>query len=513
LRPRPFFAPVPILAVPASTHRSQTSRTTGSSPTAASQDSRAERSDIAVRVPKPTDGGRTYSFRVRSGIRYSNGALVRPSDFRSSLERLLTMNRGQATAFDEIVGASACARGAGRCDLSRGMEADDRAGRVTIHLTGADPDFLHKLAGLAAVPTGTPIQRGRERPVPGTGPYRIAAVGPVEVRLTRNPYFRLWSPDARPDGYPDEIRFHFSDDASVRLGAMRRGEADWVASLPAGGLKGLLARFGSRVHTDPTPSTDFMFLNTRVPPFDDVRVRRALNYAVDRRRIVELAGGPLVAQPACQLLPPTVPGYGPSCRYTLAPNEAGTWIAPDLAKARALVGASGTRGMRVEVFAYEAGGRLERVDYARYFAKLLRRLGYRSSVRVISSIPGYFDYVGDSRNRVQIGTTGWFVDTPESFLRGLFSCPSFRTADRLNRNVSEFCNPRIDARMAAAAALQASDPVRARMLWTKVDEALTDRAVAVPLVHRSAVALVSERVGNYQYHPQLGTLFDQLWVE
>jgi peptide/nickel transport system substrate-binding protein len=395
----------------------------------------------------------------------------------------------------------------------RGIDADDRAGRVTVHLVRADPDFLHKLTGLAAVPSGTPIQHGRERPVPGTGPYRIAAVSSRAVRLTRNPFFRVWSRDARPDGYPEEIRFHFSDDAEARLAAMRRADADWVAALPAGWLKGLLARYGARIHTDPAPSTDFMFLNSRVPPFDDIRVRRALNYAVDRRRIVELAGGPLVAQPACQLLPPTVPGYRASCPYTLAPNDAGTWTAPALAKARSLIAASGTRGMRVEVFAYEASGRIERVKYARYFAALLRRLGYPSSVRVIAGIPEYVDYVGDSRNRVQIGTMGWFVDTPASFLRGLFSCRSFRPADRLNRNLSELCDDRIDAQMTEAAGVQASDPVRAMALWAAVDRALANRAPAVPLIHRSAVALVSKRVGNYQYHSQLGTLLDQLWVK
>jgi ABC-type transport system substrate-binding protein len=67
--------------------------------------------------------------------------------------------------------------------------------------------------------------------------------------------------------------------------------------------------------------------------------------------------------------------------------------------------------------------------------------------------------------------------------------------------------------MAEAAGVQASDPVQATALWAAADRALADRAAAVPLIHRSAVVLVSKRVGNYQYNPQLGTLLDQLWVE
>jgi ABC-type transport system substrate-binding protein len=168
--------------------------------------------------------------------------------------------------------------------------------------------------------------------------------------------------------------------------------------------------------------------------------------------------------------------------------------------------------MKVTVFAYEAGGRLERVEFARYVVHLLRRLGYRSSVRIIASIPDYYDYAGDSRHRVQIGTSGWVVDTPANFLRALFSCASFRPRDRLNRNLSEFCDSRIDAKMSRAATAQGTDPVRATSLWATVDQALADKAATIPLIHRSAVVLVSKRTGNYQYHPQVGTLLDQLWV-
>jgi peptide/nickel transport system substrate-binding protein len=142
---------------------------------------------------------------------------------------------------------------------------------------------------------------------------------------------------------------------------------------------------------------------------------------------VELAGGSLVAQPACQLLPPAIPGYRPRCRYTVARNEAGPWTAPELERAKALVAASGTRGMKVKV--YEAGCRLERVHYQRYFASLLRRLGYRSTVRVISSISEYVDYVGDSRNHVQIGAIGWVVASASGLLPGLFSCASLHRED------------------------------------------------------------------------------------
>jgi peptide/nickel transport system substrate-binding protein len=257
------------------------------------------------------------------------------------------------------------------------------------------------------------------------------------------------------------------------------------------------------------PWTDFMFLNTRVPPFDDLRVRRALNYAVNRKQMVELLGGTLAARPTCQLLPPAVPGFRPYCPYSI--NPAGTWTAPDLAKAKALVAASGTRGTRVGVFAYDQFGR---VGYGRYFVSLLRRLGYRSSLRVIPKLtPDYTDYVGNSRNRAQLGTMGWYTDYPSSALRDLFSCASFLPESAANQNFSAFCDPRLDTEMARAADLQPSDPARASALWAEADRMLVDRATTVPLVNQHVVGFVSERVGNYQLHPHWLTLLDQLWVK
>ena len=472
--------------------------------------------NLAVRVPVPTVQGTTYTFQLRPDIRYSDGTPVRASDFRYSLERLLTLTP-DLPAYDLIEGAAECtARPPDRCDLSAGIDVDDSVGRITIRLTRADPDFLYKLAFpfASVVPSGTPIRVARTEPIPSTGPYRVESLDPDrELRLVRNPHFQVWSADARPDGYPDEIRFHLSEDGEAQVAAVERGDADLMLLPPDERLQGLLTRYPGRLHSDAVPLTDYMFLNTRVPPFDDVRVRQALNYAVDRELMVELRGGPLAARPTCQLLPPAVAGYRPYCPYTLNRNPAGTWTAPDLAKARALVSASGTAGMQVEVFAYEQFGR---VEYSRYLVSLLRRLGYRSSLRVIPLLfPDYLEHVGDSRNRAQIGTLGWYVDFASAalFLRDLFGCESFLPESPSNLNLSAFCEPEIDARMAQAVELQESEPVRANELWAEADHALVDEAAAVPLVNQHAVGFVSERVGNYQLHPQWLTLLDQLWVK
>ena len=91
-----------------------------------------------------------------------------------------------------------------------------------------------------------------------------------------------------------------------------------------------------------------MILNTRRPPFSNVHARRALAFALDRARMVAIAGGSDLAAPTCQILPPGMPGYKPYCPFT-AGTQTGRWTAPDLRAGAPEVALSGTRGAHVSV--------------------------------------------------------------------------------------------------------------------------------------------------------------------
>jgi peptide/nickel transport system substrate-binding protein len=253
-----------------------------------------------------------------------------------------------------------------------------------------------------------------------------------------------------------------------------------------------------------------MLMNVRLPPFDDARVRRALNYAVDRGKVAEFAGGPQMARTTCQLLPPGFPGYRPRCPYTLNPNPAGTWTAPDWTMAKRLVRESGTRGSPVRIMIDRAQEPL-----GRYFASLLRRLGYRSSVLVVPQEAAYFAAVYAPPEPVNIWWSGWVTDylAPSAFIQPLFSCASLGHPWQLRDNFAPSCDSRIDAQMNRALAQQSSDPTAANALWQSVDRRLTDAAPAVPLFNRQTLTLVSGRVDNVQQHPLSGVLYDQLWVK
>jgi peptide/nickel transport system substrate-binding protein len=472
--------------------------------------------DLAVSLPAATDRGHTYVFQLRRGIRYSTGALVGPADIRRGLERTLRAgSAGTASFYDGIVGATACIRPPHGCNLSRGIVVDEAAGTITFHLTAPDPDFRYKLAlaGAVAVPAGTRAYPAR-RPLPATGPYVIARVEPSRfVRLARNPHFRAWSSAAKPDGYVNEITIRMGINQSRAVRAVERGRADFVVGAvshdPKAELDTLFTRYAGQVRSNAQAATLFFFLNTRVPPFDDVDVRRALNYAVDRAAGAALDGGPRTAQPTCQIVPPNFPGYRPYCPYTASPGPGRAWGTPDLAKANRLIARSHTRGMHVDVWAPDP----EMAKQARFMVRLLDRLGYRASLRLLP-FTRYWRYVSDSRHRAQIGTIWWGSDYPAArdFLQLLFSCRSFMPDDPHNVNWSEFCDPGADRLMQRAARLQATDDAAANALWARVERRIVDRAAAVPLENPKLVDVVSRRVGNYQFNPQWGVLLDQLWV-
>ena len=156
---------------------------------------------------------------------------MRPEDFRASIERVVRLAGQVAPFYAGIVGASACSPR--RCDLAQGIETDAAARTITIHLRRPDSEFLHKLAMPLAyvLPARTPATIIRGRPPPGTGPYRITAFAPARgARLVRNPRFRSWSTEARPDGFPDAITVTLSKDAAAQVAAVQHGRADAVVA-------------------------------------------------------------------------------------------------------------------------------------------------------------------------------------------------------------------------------------------------------------------------------------------
>lgn len=469
--------------------------------------------DLAAALPTVSEGGRRYTFQLRRGIRYSNGRLVQPDDFRRAIERVLLAKAPPDAKgyYTGIVGAERCVERSS-CDLSRGILINRSAHTITFRLVEPDGDFLLKLAlpQAFAVPLGTPVRDVGTQGVPATGPYRIAEFRstPFRLRLVRNSRFRQWSADAQPDGYPDTITWSSPRNLSASVRAVERGSADiagFLALLPKRELEQVATRHSAQLRLSTRAETNFFFLNTRTPPFDDVRVRRAVNDAFDREEFARRVGPGVT--PTCRIIAPTLPGYRPSCPYAT-----GGIAAVDAA--RRAVARSGTRGTKVAVWVPSP-----EADWGRYMVDVLDEIGYRARLRAVpvsqaNGPAAYFSKVVDSRVRAQTGYWGWSaLPAVADVIQPLFGCAAFVPRSPMSNDPAEFCDRSIDGQMKRAAALQAQDPPAATLLWQRIEREILDQAPMVPTSNRRNIDFLSKRVGNYEYNPQWSVLYDQLWVK
>ena len=462
--------------------------------------------DLATSLGSVSDGGLTYTFQLRKGIRYSTGGVAEPADIRRGIERALLESGNfpkMAPYLDVIVGGRGCATG-GHCDLTRGITTSPGSSTVTFHLTKPDPDFRLKLAlpEYDAVPASTPLHA--RLPLPATGPYKIAGWRRRGVIvLVRNPVFRVWSTEAQPPGYPDKIVERFRYTGAKAIHAVEQGTADITAqgpdqTWPPALAASLQTRYSSQLYPEPQLMIFGLWLNTRLAPFNDLRVRQALNLAVDRNRLAQINGGAL----ACQFIPPGMNGYSHFCPYN----------GPNLTKARHLVRESGTSGQSITLWIYDIppGHR-----NAAYLIPLLRSLGYNPRVEYVPHDSG-----PTWRPGRQAGVQGWgggdYPSTSNVFLS--FLCSSITTNWKTNGNYAGFCDRQLDAQVARAVSLETTNPAAAAGAWHRADRTVTDAAPWVPLKVFLSTDFVARRVGDYKYcwlsagSGLVGACLDQLWV-
>src|SRR3954469_14360791 len=156
--------------------------------------------DIAEEMPQAADDGKTYVFKIRKGVKFSNGQDLTTKDVVASFQRIFKVSSPTAGGFyNGIVGADKCLKEPADCTLEGGVAGDEAAGTVTINLTQADAEFLYKLSvpHASILPADAPAQDAGTTAIPGTGAYMIAAYDPnKQLKIVRNPHFKEWSKDA-----------------------------------------------------------------------------------------------------------------------------------------------------------------------------------------------------------------------------------------------------------------------------------------------------------------------------
>jgi peptide/nickel transport system substrate-binding protein len=354
---------------------------------------------LAQRLPRISADRRTYSLTLRKGLRYSNGTRVKASDFKKTIERDFLIDSAGAPFFRNIAGAGRFAKRQ-RGGIS-GIRVDDAKRTILIHLREPEGDFENILASefAAPVPPNAPPSDTSLHPLPGTGPYEIASYQPrARIVLRRNPYFQAWRFHGKvPAGNPDRVVWDVVPTAGTALHRVLSGQDDWMGYYPIPGkrLAGIQRRHQSRLRIFTPSNLMYFFMNTRVAPFDNVKVRRAVNYAISRRWLVRLAGG--LAVPTENILPPTYPSYS---RHELYRHN--------LAKAIRLVRESGERGKRVVVWNHNVAADL---PFTEYLVSVLDQLGFRARQHVVTA-SNYWTTLGNEQTRAQIGFADWFQDYP-----------------------------------------------------------------------------------------------------
>ncbi|WP_119270144.1 ABC transporter substrate-binding protein [Taklimakanibacter deserti] len=470
--------------------------------------------DIAEELPVPENSGKTYVFKIRKGIKFSDGRELGVKDVVASLQRIFKVSSPTSGSFFAvIVGADKCLADPANCTLEGGVIGDEAKGTVTINLNQPDAEFFQKLGLPHAVilPADAPTKDAGTEIIPGTGPYMFTSYDPNKALvMERNPHFKVWSEEAQPDGYPDKVQYDFGLSEEAAVTAIQNGEADWLFDeIPADRLGEIGTKNKDQVHVTPLTAWWYLPMNTRLAPFDNEKARQAVSYAIDRNALVKIFGGPVLASPVCQVLPPGFPGHEPYCPFTKDPGT--KWSAPDMDKAKKLVEESGTKGQKVTIIAED---KAISKSIGVYLQSVLNELGYQAEVKPISANI-QFTYIQNTNNKVQMSITQWYQDYPAAsdFLYVLFGCESFHEGSDSSVNIAGFCDKEINDKMKKALDLGVEDPAAANKMWAEIDKAVTDKAPAAGLFTPKHLDFVSKRVGNFQFNSQYYWMVTQSWVQ
>ena len=364
---------------------------------------------LAKQLPKVSDGGRTYTLFLRPGLKYSNGAPVRASDFTHSIERLFKLNSPGSSFYLGIVGAERFART--KQGGIAGIETDDGRGEVVIHLTQPRGTFENELAMLfaAPLPAATPAEDLSASPPPGTGPYAITDSHPGRGwDYARNPQWLDNNAKLLPQlpgGHVAKIEVTVVHNPSTQVNDVERNRYDWMQNPPPADRYAAIKRKyeGTQFRTAPQINLYYFWMNTTRPPFDDIRVRRAVNYAVDPDALERIYAGAL--RGVHQILPPGMPGHE---EFDLYPHN--------MEKARALIAAANPKDREITVWTIDISPNKEAGEY---YEAVLRELGFTTKLKVVNG-ENYFDgdrQPDDARTGYRLGGLVQGLPPPQRLLR------------------------------------------------------------------------------------------------
>jgi YVTN family beta-propeller protein len=455
--------------------------------------------EVAAALPRISRDGRTYTFAIRPGFRFSppSSGPVTARAFRRAIERMLSpaMPSGYSPDLADIVGLGAYR--AGRTKHIAGVTAT--ASTLTIRLTHRAPDLPARLAmpQLCAVPPDTPIRTGGVENIPSAGPYYITSHTPnAELVLRRNPNYH----GSRPRRF-DEIVYQFGATPAQAAALVEADRADYANAafgfgylnpVPTAndarlerdyGTHSLAARAGrQRYFVNRTPALQHLMLNARRPLFASARMRQAANFAVDRAALARNAGSGFSGLPTDQYLPNSMPGFRDADIYPLG--------GPDVARARRL--AKGAHRRRAVMYTCKSPACLQLAETVK---GNLRAIDIAVDIKEIPAA-SIFDREGTPGEPYDIAWFGWVADyaDPSTFIDAPFT----------GLPVSLHGPDAHDDRPRVTAAAKLTGPQRLRAYGQLDIDLATHAAPAIAFADLTARDFFSSHIGCQAFQPFYG---------
>ncbi|MBW8804701.1 MAG: ABC transporter substrate-binding protein [Catenulisporales bacterium] len=456
--------------------------------------------DLATDLGTPSDGAKTWTYHLKDGISFEDGTPITAQDVKYGIERSFApeLPGGAPYLRDWLVDA---ANYQGPYKQPEGIAAIETPDPKTIvfHLSKPEGDFplLATATQFAPVPKAKDTGADYEKHPVSSGPYMVAGYEKKKsLQLVRNPHWSAAS-DTLRYACPDKIDVTSGLEAAVINQRIATGTGQDANAVTTDAQVGpdQLAQLNSnpqlakRVSKGEFPATYYLAFDTKIKPFDDIRVREAISYAVNRTTVVNAAGGTAVAGASTTFLPPQKAlGYQPYDYFPAGPTG-------DPAKAKELLTQAGyANGLTITLFHEADDAENLGPKVATALQDALKAAGITVNLKPVDDST-YRDVTGKPSTEPGISLQYWGADWPSGapFLIPVFDGRQIIDSGG-NFNLAQLNDPAVNAEIDAIN--QITDPAAAQARWGALDAKLGQQALTVPLMHEKDVYLVGKNVKN-----------------
>jgi ABC-type transport system substrate-binding protein len=440
--------------------------------------------DAATALPTISKDGKTYTFTVKSGLRFSDGSAITAAAFKRAFERAADPKQASpAIAFlHDVVGADN--RNAGKAGSVSGVSASGQ--KLTVKLVRNNPTFLAEVAMpfFTAVKPNMPINAKGENVYPTAGPYRIVSrdVG-RQLVLERNRFYK----GSRPAN-ADRIVISVLTDQAQSFLQTKAGQVDYdMGGLPPTAHQELFNAYGvnkGRYFVNPGVNVFYAAMNTTAGrPFANANLRKAVNFAVDRPAWLRV-GGLLSGKRTDQILPPSMRGFTDAKLYPIQ--------GANPTRAKQLAGGSDAQVKILHTTSASAVARAQILQFN------LRQMGLRPELKP-QPFAVAIKTAGDKSGDFDMFTIGWLADYPDpfDFINVLLDGTNIQQSN--NSNYAYLNNPAYNKKMQDAAKLTGNARYAA---YGKLDvDIMRNLAPWAPMHNANTREFIGNRITNYIYHP------------